>query len=247
MYGLDTSYSTLGWTELSWNGVESPPTSQGAAWKELTQEQRTAAAELCYFRPNWDMLDITPISGPFLYPKVKLRYVEWEDLAEEIRTVANSSLFYNEASWNYPGSAKIEKKRWDELTDQQRADAITLGFYERTWDCFQNHYRAYEWDELDRDSQDALRVLGWNNVTWESKDSPASFDNDWDQLSENEKSEAAILCYFADNWKIGTRLPPTDSNGQPSSAALSIPIRLGKITRMMCLTFVVLGSIQYLV
>lgn len=237
LYGLDFSYSALGWNELSWNGVESPPASQGAPWKELTQEQRSAAAELCYFRHNWDMLDITPNSGPFLYPKVKLRYLEWEDLPREVQTVANNSLLYNEANWNFPGLANVEKKRWDELTDEQRADATTLGFYERTWDCFQNHYRAYEWDELSRDSQDALRVLGWSNTTWEVKDKPPSLDKDWDQLTENEQSKAAILCYFADNWKVGTRLTPTDPYGQPSSSALSI--YLGKL----CLALAVLGRL----
>jgi hypothetical protein len=244
LYGLDFSYSALGWNELSWNGIESPPASQGAAWKELTQEQRTAAAELCYYRHNWDMLDITPNSGPFLYPKVKLRYVEWEDLPEEIRAAANSSLLYTDALWDYPGSAGVEKKRWLELTDEQRADANTIGFYERTWDCFQNHYRAYEWDELDRDSQDALLGLGWNNSTWVAKDQPPPYDMDWDKLSENEQSDAAILCYFADTWKVGTRLSPTDPYGQPSSSIHSFD--LWKKTTILCLSLAVLGPLVQL-
>jgi hypothetical protein len=241
LYGLDFFYTALGWNELSWTGVESPPPSQGTEWKELTPEQRSAAAELCYFRHNWDMLDITPNSGPFLYPKVKVRYVEWEDLPAEIRAAANSSLLYNDALWNHVGTANIEKKRWMELTDEQRADANTVGFYERTWDCFQNHYRAYEWEELDRDSQDAASVLGWNNSTWAAKDTPPSYDIAWDQLSETEQSEAAKLCYFADNWEVGTRLPPTDSNGERISSAHSI--HLGKTTSIVCLTLALLGPL----
>mmetsp|Transcript_2008 Transcript_2008/g.3121 ORF Transcript_2008/g.3121 Transcript_2008/m.3121 type:complete len:251 (+) Transcript_2008:1-753(+) len=77
---------------------------------------------------------------------------------------------------------------------------MSLGFYQRTWDCFHNHYRSYAWVELDRDSRDALQVLGWSENTWEENVEPPSYDNDWSRLSENEQTTAAILCFFEDNW-----------------------------------------------
>jgi hypothetical protein len=60
---------------------------------------------------------------------------------------------------------------WAELTSEQQADAIRIGFYQQTWDCFQNHYRAYAWDDFDADpdTKDALKALGWVRDNWTSK------------------------------------------------------------------------------
>lgn len=192
----------LGWTELSWNGVEAAPPSTSKTWKELTEGEREAASsDLCYFKDNWDGIDMTPNNGPFLYPKVKSRYVEWDNLSASDQRTANDSLQYTKSTWNNLGTAEIEKRSWDQLTERQKSDAITLGFYQRTWDCFHNHYRGYEWDDLDRDSRDALQVLGWNEINWEVENAkPPSYENEWSRLSENEQDVASVLCFFEDNW-----------------------------------------------
>ena len=205
-YGLDFPYSKLGWDELSWDGTESPPPSKDKLWFELTPDERKAASEVCYFRDNWDMLDMTPNNGIYPYPKVKQRYVEWTALPGDIRRTALSSFVYDKDSWNRMGTAEIEKRCWDDLTEQQKADAQYLGFYQRTWDCFQCHYRSYDWNDLDSDSRDALQVLGWSQEMWETDDeTPPSYDNEWDRLSEPEKSVAPTLCYSNQNWN-GTSL-----------------------------------------
>mmetsp|Transcript_13351 Transcript_13351/g.28886 ORF Transcript_13351/g.28886 Transcript_13351/m.28886 type:complete len:818 (+) Transcript_13351:140-2593(+) len=200
-YGLDLPYMAMGWTALSWEGVETPPPSQTMTWKELTQKERQVASELCYFRDNWDGLDITPNTGVFLYPKPKQRYVEWDDQPADARRVAAGSLSYNRNTWNELGTAEVEQRSWEELTEHQKSDAMSLGFYKKTWDCFHNHYRSYEWYELDRDSRDALQVLGWSENSWETgEEEPPSYDNKWERLSESEQTVAAILCFFEDNW-----------------------------------------------
>ncbi|KAL7544837.1 hypothetical protein ACHAWF_008202 [Thalassiosira exigua] len=199
-YGLDIPYMALGWTELSWDGEDTTPASQGLTWKELSQEEREVASELCYFRDNWDGIDMTPNSSPFPFPMVKQRYVKWSSLDPSIRQAARDSLSYTKNSWNNLGSAQIESLSWGELTKHQRSDAFTLGFYQRTWDCFQNHYRGYEWEELSTDSQDALQVFGWSQTSWEKNEEPPSYNNTWDRLSENEQSVATDLCFFEDNW-----------------------------------------------
>ena len=53
-YGLDLPYAALGWTRQAWDGDGIPPRTHGADWKDLTPGERRAAAELCYFRDNWD-------------------------------------------------------------------------------------------------------------------------------------------------------------------------------------------------
>jgi len=199
-FGLDFSYLALGWTELSWDGIETPPPSKGTSWKDLTQEERQVASELCYFRDNWDGLDMTPNNGPFLYPKVKMRYTEWRVLSSDVKRAARDSLLYDKTAWNNLGTAEVENRSWEELTEHQKADAMSIGFYHRTWDCFHNHYRSYQWDALDRDSRDALQVLGWSETSWKANDLPPSYANEWGRLSDAEQSKASVLCFFEDNW-----------------------------------------------
>lgn len=199
-YGLDFPYLTLGWNELSWDGIESAPVSTDKSWKDLTMEQRTSAAEMCYFRDNWDGLDMTPNTGSFRFPKVKQRYVQWTSLSGDKRRKARDSFMYNRTTWDNLGTADVEKRSWEELTEQQKNDAMFLGFYQKTWDCFMNHYRAYLWEDLDRDVKDSLRVLGWNELSWKEDGAPPSYNNEWERLSESEQSVATVLCYFEDNW-----------------------------------------------
>jgi len=143
---------------------------------------------------------MTPTNGRFRFPKVKERYIQWADLPLDLRRTAADSLEYNKTTWDNLGTAPIEKRSWEELTEHQKADAMSLGFYQRTWDCFQNHYRGYEWDELERDISDALQILGWSKTSWEDDDVPLSYDNEWSRLSETEQSVAAVLCFFEENW-----------------------------------------------
>ena len=198
-WGLDQPYAELGWTELKWNGDEPAPASASLTWKDLTPAQRQAAAMVCYFRDNWDGTDMTPNYSDFPHPKVKQRYVMWTALPVELRFIAKG-LGYTKKTWDELGTAEIEQLRWEELTEAQKADAMTLGFYSRTWDCFHNHYRSYEWADIDRDSRDALQNLGWNEANWATSEEPPSYSNAWDSLSDQEQAMANDVCFFEDNW-----------------------------------------------
>jgi hypothetical protein len=224
-YGLDLPLVTLGWTEAMWDakndaiplmavasvdrraGVLVPDTVY-KSWDSLTEIQRTAARELCYFDDSWNMIDMTPNSGPFPYPKVKQRYVQWDALPIDIRRLARMSLLYDRTTWDAIGSASIEKRMWMELTNEQQADAILVGFYQRTWDCFQNHYRAYSWDDFDTrpDIKDALKTLGWLRNTWTGAGGlePPSYNMPWLGLNLTKQTAATTLCYFADTWNERT-------------------------------------------
>ncbi len=151
---------------------------------------------------------MTPNDGPFPYVKVKQRYVEWESLPSDVRLMAGKSLMYNKASWNALGTAAIEDKGWEGLTGYQQSDAISIGFYDKTWDCFQNHYRGYEWDNIETTYLYALQILGWNSTSWMEKIEPSSYNNTWEQLSEDEQSAATELCFFEDTWNGNTLQPP---------------------------------------
>jgi len=197
-YGLDFFYSTLGWNFLSWVGLEEEPAKK--PWEQLNDAERRAAIEVCYSYETWEGYDMTINNGPFPFAKPKRRYVEWVDLPEDIQLLANGTLEYSEENWNNLGSAKIETRGWDELTAEQQTDAIKLGFYKETWDCFHTHYRSYEWGDLGDVRQDVFRLLGWSEARWLSNETPSTYEKQWNQLSATEQSVANALCFFEHNW-----------------------------------------------
>mmetsp|Transcript_7524 Transcript_7524/g.15021 ORF Transcript_7524/g.15021 Transcript_7524/m.15021 type:complete len:650 (-) Transcript_7524:298-2247(-) len=199
-YGLDLDYQSLGWTDLSWDGTEDAPPSNDKTWNELNELEKQYARKLCYFEDNWDMVDITPNNGKFPHPKPKSRFAPWNELSDDEKEIAAESLQYSGKTWNSYGVAEIESKGWDELTPLQQSDAIRLGLYERTWDCFQNHYHSKRWISLEGEVRDAFRVLGWDENGWAANFRPPSYENKWGRLSEMEQTFANRICYFEDNW-----------------------------------------------
>ena len=200
-YGLDLPLVTLGWTEAMWEAKDASSSSMMAvasvhrqadmlvpdtvykSWGSLTEIEQAAARELCHFIDSWAMADMTPNSSPLPYPKVKQRYVEWDSLPSDVRRLARTSLLYDKTSWDTLGSASIERRMWMELTAEQQSDAILIGFYQRTWDCFLNHYRGYSWDDFDKypDIKDALKTLGWLRDNWTGVGGvePPSYNMPW--------------------------------------------------------------------
>ena len=50
---MSVPLAELGWNEESWGGDGSPPITEGKWWGQLTEAQREAAEQLCYFEDNW--------------------------------------------------------------------------------------------------------------------------------------------------------------------------------------------------
>lgn len=136
--GLAGAMSGLGWNEASWEGGADPPPSDSKSWNELTEDEQLHATDLCLYRENWDMIDMTRNDEPFPFPMPTLRYTAWEALSPEQRRIAENVFLYDETTWNDVGFADIEKRAWDDLTVDQQPIAIQLGLYSRTWDCYQN-------------------------------------------------------------------------------------------------------------
>lgn len=59
-----------------------------------------------------------------------------------------------------------------------------------------------DWDELaDYGILEAVETLGWTQSTWDGDGRPApSQDQNWDELTLEEKGAADQLCYFAETW-----------------------------------------------
>ena len=85
--------------------------------------------------------------------------------------------------------------------------------YELGWvgdyNCYINHYNAFDWDELGEWKIDQLVTLGYSQELWDSENATDDSDPDkpynkgWQDLNLTEKTAADGLCYTQyvwDNW-----------------------------------------------
>lgn len=162
------------------------------------------------------------ITHAFDVPYPSYRFRDFSTLTSEEMEAAKA-LGYDEESWNHPGTAEIEYESWwmiendyydydkDGNTDEphpiQFDAATTLGFEEEGWDCWQNHYNSYPWEELTWYELDIYwGALGWTEDLWDNyyyydeEELPASNEKYWDELSTEEKTAALHLCYTQKLW-----------------------------------------------
>jgi hypothetical protein len=142
-------------------------------------------------------------ANSFPVEKPAQRFKPFNQLDTTAQNIAEEKLGYTSSTWNNHGLAEIERSRWTSLTSNQRDAAVILGFGEKSWDCFINHYESYSWEELDAAGAQAhYRGLGWTEEHWtqETGESPSTESRWWDMLTDTEKASANGICYFEDNW-----------------------------------------------
>lgn len=130
----------------------------------------------------------------------------------------------DEKTWNTPGQNEFELLSYEtifnmtngttlEIPDavvQKQEDPWThirviseqLNFTEDTWDCWINHYKDYDWEELaEYEVESYFLALGWNENNWIGEEkAPKSEDKEWFELTEAEEKGARALCYFPELW-----------------------------------------------
>jgi len=105
---------------------------------------------------------------------------------------------------------------------------VRFDFTAQQWDCWVNHYQDLPWDELywesdvevvvdedgsvtiyGRDLQEAMRILGWTESSWET---PERFEYffpqgtsrgqrpSWDDLTMAEQEAATSICWSRELW-----------------------------------------------
>ena len=132
------------------------------------------------------------------------RFTAWEDLSTTIRDHAHAA-GYQGKTWNEPGLQEIEKLDWESLEEAVRAEMEGMGFTAPQWDCYMNHYRNYEWEDLEDDAanlhlQEPFKTLGWTHQSWDEDEKPDLEGKYWEDLAPNEKEAASTLCYTQTLW-----------------------------------------------
>lgn len=94
-------YEILGWNAIKWDDkLVDPP--DGMTWYELRDNERYAAAQLCYTQRTWDsnIIDGIGYGGFPGIRKPNFRYTDWYTVDENARAVAANSLGYTPLTWN---------------------------------------------------------------------------------------------------------------------------------------------------
>mmetsp|Transcript_26034 Transcript_26034/g.42290 ORF Transcript_26034/g.42290 Transcript_26034/m.42290 type:complete len:404 (-) Transcript_26034:184-1395(-) len=201
--GVQTHFIDLGWTQAHWeHTVDTTVSTDARWWGQLTDNEKRAANGICYFKDNWDKIDMNPNPSFFPHPVPNFRYRPWDELDAVTQNVAANMMNYTEDKWDSLGTSVTEKNTFLNLRSEQRAGALDLGFYTHTWDCFMNHYLAYFWSSFHDDLLVAIETLGWNEAMWMGKVNlvPPSENKIWIDLTPEEKAAATRLCYFKEIW-----------------------------------------------
>ena len=155
-------WETLGYNEAIWNGtdVTTKPASSTSAWSELSTAEKEAATNLCYMQETWDGLPLTdwvssapptvsPAPTVTFYENVDIRYTIYNQLGCAEKDAA-TTLEYNEALWNNPGSHDIEALSWFSnlpenggMIQDFEAAATVLVLNEDTWGEFVCWYHLH--------------------------------------------------------------------------------------------------------
>ena len=108
--------------------------------------------------------------------------------------------------WHYN---KLESKSYSAKTDNQLMVLDMLGYDEDKFDCCNNHYEDYDWEDFITDYGDgmeyedqvaALNALGYNEDNWENGGSETD-EMSWAMLSEYQQQMAASkLCWTEYLW-----------------------------------------------
>lgn len=160
---------------------------------------------------------------PFPYFRFKL----WSDLSSAALSHAGT-LQYDVSTWNLPGTNSIESYAYDSIPTQAMKTAIDgLGFTPEVWDCYINHYRGYDWDELEDIGVQALfETVGWKEDDWGKEDGTIKAEEKlWEKLKDKEREALAQVCYTEELWDdvVFSDWESLPENPNPTAAPASAP------------------------
>ena len=65
-----------------------------------------------------------------------------------------------------------------------------------------HQFNEYYWNGFYGDFKVAIETLGWTVDSWDysTSDPPATESKSWEELSNEERAAATLLCYFRETW-----------------------------------------------
>ena len=128
-------------------------------------------------------------------------------------------LGFNRISWNDKKSKQEQPasmdKTWAELTGDEKAAVVVLGYTGETWDNKKPFSYYKFWSDLTPDEMAAAEVLGYTVVNWNNRDNkavlPAHVDKVWAQMTNAERTALGVLGYTKALWDGGMSPLPSSA------------------------------------
>ncbi|KAL3930561.1 MAG: hypothetical protein SGBAC_011708 [Bacillariaceae sp.] len=219
---VQNALQVLGYNEILWNKNVQPPSSD-KAYPELTQQQKNAVRILGCSPQEWDETNNSPPPPPppptnedDKTPKkpvtpeerammLKIKEMVTFKLQKELNITAqdpSEAILLNRAVMEI---LKLPREGVQEyLQKPLLPPAIQAQFQppppERrnwVWDS-----QAY-WNALPPHIQDAAKVLGYDEETWNNTEQPEESDMKWRHLSIRQQEAAITLGYSKESWDEG--------------------------------------------
>lgn len=138
-WGLDTVYETFGWTQFNYENGPTPAAWEGP-WGDLTDEQKEAASEICWFEELWNGQHLSEFGQDFRFPE--FRFVAWDKLSDKEQYLA-ASVGWVQATWDVPGTSQLENKGFVMFDEETQDNLRNLGFYTKDmFDCVSSACRS---------------------------------------------------------------------------------------------------------
>lgn len=143
-------------------------------------------------RPQSNRPHVPADGNDFPYPYPKIRFTEWENLSLQTKEIMKENFGYSKRNWNALGQNENERKKCSDLSDSQRQAIQLLGWNCDVWDCFINHYKSYNANELEEN-----KLVEHVDVV------KSAWVRLWADLSELELQSATRLCFTETTWDVG--------------------------------------------
>lgn len=124
-YDMATYFETLGFTQDLFE-TQGRPESYDLDWRDLSDDQKAAADELCFTEDIWNQIQV--ILWYDEQPVPHFRYKPWSHLRYSQQLLA-AKANYTRESWNVPGTNPVERLVFKDLTREQQDALQALGFY----------------------------------------------------------------------------------------------------------------------
>ena len=118
-------------------------------------------------------------------------------------------LGFNAESWS---SSQVQqpastKKTWVEMTDEEKAALVVLGYSVNSWDNREPHSSYKLWGDLTDDEKIAAEMLGYRAAKW-NKRAGDHVRKDWPEMTNDEQVALEILGFTQTLWDEGTFMRP---------------------------------------
>lgn len=192
----------LGYTPETWNNFGLSPIEK-KGWTALTSNERDSASTLGFTQDTWNCF---------------INHYEqfsWDELASEGVQQHYRNLGWTESHWT--GEAEdvpyTESRWWDMLTDNEKAAANKICYFEDNWDhkdmnpnpTFFPHpmpnFRYMPWDQLSSVTQSiATNMMGYTEASWNTFGSAVVEKNTFFNLDNDEREGALELGFYTHTW-----------------------------------------------